>query len=65
MLALSTPISSVKALCVLRLLWKVRAWHADRQSVRERRGVEEEQPAPLIAAHTLVTAAVYSNRAVE
>ena len=40
---------------------KVRAWHADRQcrqtdnadrqSVRERRGVGAEQPAPLIAAH--------------
>ena len=28
-----------------------RAWHADRQSVRERRGVEAEQPAPLITAH--------------
>ena len=25
--------------------------NADRQSVRERRGVEAEQPAPLIAAH--------------
>ena len=43
--------SVVRAAAAVEGSNKVRAWHADRQSVRERRGVEAEQPAPLIAAH--------------